>query len=951
MKFITQALVNRLSLALALICLLFSVNTQALTPTPAQIEQFKRLPQAQQEAIARQYGIDKSALSGGGMSTPVSTLAVTDSVEARPPEKPSESEKSIEKSAAEAADSTTLADKKEEKVVRQKLEQFGYELFAGSPTTFAPVTDIPVSMDYAIGPGDTVQVQLYGKENTQLQLAVNREGQINFPNIGPLSVAGMTFAEMKEFLLDTIARQMIGVKASITLGELRSIRVFVLGEAYKPGSYTVSSLSTITNALFVSGGITKIGSLRKVQLKRKGEVIATLDLYDLLLKGDTRSDKRLLPGDVIFIPPIGTTAGISGEVKRPAIYELKDEKTVGDLVSLAGGYQATAYPQASRIERIDPKGNRTLVDVDLTQKKDLKIATHNGDVLQVFSVLEKMEDVVILEGHVHRPGGFAWKKGMRVSDMLTGFEDLLPNPDLNYGVIIRETQPDRRIQVLAFNPREAITQPKSAANIVLAPRDRLAIFAAEQAREPLLKNALLRLKSQVAYNEPPKVVSIQGAARFAGEYPLTPNATVKDLLQAAGGLELKADQQYALLVHRIYNEARISLKQLQLANDNDLQIALQPGDMLLTFDVDENREKALEPILSQLMRQASDKELVQIVNIDGSVRYPGVYPLTPRMTVHSLVEAAGGYAEKAYSLSAEITRTKIDENREKQFERLSLNLTEGADAAKQLVSRDQLFIKSIPNWSDKESITLSGEVRFPGIYPIYKGDTLYEVLQRAGGLTEFAYVPGAVFTREELRKQEAVRLQELRDRLAGDILKTELSMSQNATGDEKQVSSLQEVSQARGLLAQLDNTKALGRMVVDLERVLKGDEGYKIAVKDGDLLHVPQRNNAVTIIGEVQYSTSQHFIPGKGHKDYLKLSGGLTNKADDERVYIVKANGSVKLPSTGFLFFPGANETIEPGDTIVVPLDTDRVNQRILWRDVSQIFYQIALGAAAVGSL
>ncbi|MFB1035098.1 MAG: SLBB domain-containing protein, partial [Sinobacterium sp.] len=198
-----------------------------------------------------------------------------------------------------------------------------------------------------------------------------------------------------------------------------------------PGSYTVNSLSTMTNALFASGGISTVGSLRNIQLKRGGQLVTTLDLYDLLLKGDTSSDARLLPGDVIFIPPIGKTVGISGEVRRPAIYELNKEVTASQAVALAGGFLATAYPQASRIERINDNGQRTIVDVNLKTPQGKNLAIKDADTLQVFSVLDRVEGIVEVEGHVKRPGGSAWRPGLQFTDVIRSANDMLPNADLN----------------------------------------------------------------------------------------------------------------------------------------------------------------------------------------------------------------------------------------------------------------------------------------------------------------------------------------------------------------------------------------------------------------------------------------------------------------------------------------------------------------------------------------
>ena len=248
----------------------------------------------------------------------------------------------------------------------EALKPFGYDLFEGVPSTFAPVSDIQVPADYLIGPGDTLVVQLYGNEPRTYELTVERDGRINFPKLGPIVVSGMTFEHARATIEEQVERQLIGTHVSVTMGALRSIRVFVLGDAEKPGSYTVSGLSTMTNALFVSGGVKKIGSLRNIQLKRDGRLITTLDLYDLLLHGDTSGDRQLLPGDVIFIPPIGTTVAVYGAVRRPAIYELKTESTVAQVIDLAGGLLPDADASLGQLERILPSQLRRMLNVDLT---------------------------------------------------------------------------------------------------------------------------------------------------------------------------------------------------------------------------------------------------------------------------------------------------------------------------------------------------------------------------------------------------------------------------------------------------------------------------------------------------------------------------------------------------------------------------------------------------------
>ena len=233
------------------------------------------------------------------------------------------------------------------------LKPFGYDLFGKKPpSTFAPFSNVPLPSDYIVGAGDEIDVQLYGNQNRSLKLTVSRDGHVNLPDIGPVNVSGQRFTDVKAALEARIEHQLIGVRASVSMGDTRAIRVFVLGEAKRPGSYTVSGLATVTSALYAAGGVKTVGSLRNVQLKRDGELVRRLDLYDLLIRGDTKDDAKLLQGDVIFIPPVGATVGIDGEVRRPAIYELRGESTVAELIQLAGGLTAEADRTTVTLTRI-----------------------------------------------------------------------------------------------------------------------------------------------------------------------------------------------------------------------------------------------------------------------------------------------------------------------------------------------------------------------------------------------------------------------------------------------------------------------------------------------------------------------------------------------------------------------------------------------------------------------
>ena len=335
------------SLSLALLAILCSTHAFAQSLSPEQRAKLNALPPTLKAQALDELG--KLRANAALHSQPITEPTVV-----TPKTLPGDER--IEAEFAKSTNQSETQDASEERIVDQKLKQFGYDLFAGSPTTFAPATDIPIPVDYVIGTGDQLRIQFFGKESSSYDLYVSREGMLQIPELGPLSVAGLSFSELKAEISRRVADQMIGVEAFVTLGELRSIRIFALGDVNRPGAYTVSSLSTMINALFVSGGIRPIGSLRNIQLKRAGQIVTTFDLYDLLLRGDTSSDTSLQPGDVIFVPPVGELVGIAGEVKRPAIYELEGEETLETLIEMAGGFTAQAYPSLSQMERISDSG-------------------------------------------------------------------------------------------------------------------------------------------------------------------------------------------------------------------------------------------------------------------------------------------------------------------------------------------------------------------------------------------------------------------------------------------------------------------------------------------------------------------------------------------------------------------------------------------------------------------
>jgi len=341
---------------------------------------------------------------------------------------------------------------------KDELKRFGLSIFDREISTFSPVDDMPVPENYALGPGDSVNVLLYGKEQEELLLMVTRDGKLQFPRLGSVSVAGMTFADLKAVIEERVKRQFVGTSAVVSVGKLRSINVFLAGEVVAPGSYSVSGLSTVTQVLYAAGGVTDIGTLRNIQVKRQGKTVESFDMYDLLLRGNTSGDIRLSSGDTVFVPVMNSSVTADGEVRRPALYETLPSDSVGSLLQMAGGVAAQGYSRSASISRYEAgEASRSRIQLNLDDKADLRVKVVDGDYLEVERIKEDIQSEVTLRGSVARPGGFAWREGLRVSDLLGSVDDdLLDETDLNTGLIVRRTGQGLEVEALGFRLLEAM---------------------------------------------------------------------------------------------------------------------------------------------------------------------------------------------------------------------------------------------------------------------------------------------------------------------------------------------------------------------------------------------------------------------------------------------------------------------------------------------------------------
>ncbi|EJG1895365.1 SLBB domain-containing protein [Vibrio parahaemolyticus] len=883
------------SIGACILTSLFAPFTNAQTPTPEQIQMFQNLPADQQQTLASKYGI---SIPSGASSQP-SSYQNPQVVEQRP----------VISSATEVK--VNDAEKDE-----QGLKRFGLDLFAGSPTTFAPISDVPVPADYTVGAGDEIVIQLFGKENTTHRLRVNRAGIINFPSLGPVQVAGMTFSDVRDSLNQRVKEQMIGVRSDISLGEMRTMQVFVMGDAYKPGAYTVSALTTISQAIYYSGGFSESGALRNVQLKRNGQVIRKLDMYDLLLKGDARNDIRLLPGDVVFIGALGNTISIDGEVNRPAIYEIKPGETYKQAIQMAGGFTANAYSEQIEVKRYAAKGARDALTLNFSQSHDQQTKVKDGDTVNVLKKSEELTRYVQIEGDVRHPGYIEWKSGLRIADLFQSVDTSFNSTaDVSYAVVVREINPQLDIEVYQVNLANAILSPTSKDNLKLNSRDRILVF------NRFNNEDLDVLADQETIT---KAKTLEQAQLQAQQEQLKEQEVMSSSVAVSSATSLEKDSKQPKIVFR------------------GKEITKDDFDALKQ----NTRRTLLAPVLLQLQQQSRLGLAPQIAEVFGEVKHPGRYPITPRMTISTLIEAAGGLTYNAFTINAELARTVInskDERASIDVERIDLRQAIQGSTADDaiIVGRDRLNILEKPNVKLQSTVTLQGEVRFPGTYTVRQGETLGELLERAGGLTEFAHPQGAIFTREALRLQE----QKLLNQYAADMRAETAKKTFRA--DSNMGSVISDPDKTLKFVEEASRSKALGRMVVQLNRILKDERSADFMLEDGDFLFVPTFRNTVSIMGEVQVPITYLLDNKLDVDDYLNKAGGAKKQADEDRIFVVRADGSVYKPTSGY-WFGNSHEELKAGDTIVVPIDTDYRDALSTWTAATQILYQTGVAINAL---
>jgi polysaccharide biosynthesis/export protein len=777
-------------------------------------------------------------------------------------------------------------------------ERFGMEVFEnGSRDSQIIPFDLPVGPDYVVGPGDSLSVDLWGGVSQRLLRTVDRQGRVSLPEVGPVLVAGKSLADVQQSVQKTLRSQFRDISADVSLARLRTIRVYVVGDVKRPGAYDISSLSTPLNALFVAGGPTKDGSLRILEHNRGDQLVQDVDVYDLLLHGVRRGIERLENGDTVLVPPIGSQVTVEGMVRRPAVYELHNEKSLSDVLTLAGGLLPTATLRHVEVQRIVAHDKRTMLSLDVppdadpasVQKQLDAFQVHDGDKIRVFPIAPYNQDTLYLEGHVIRPGKYSYHAGMRVTDLISSYKDLLPEPATKYAEIIRLDPPDFRPTVESFNLAEALSHPGSAP--LLRPLDTVQIFG------------------RYDFENPP-TVAVGGDVRTPGVYRTSGQLHLSDAVHMAGGLAPDAETEDAQ-VFRHLPDGKLEIFSVNLAG----ALAGNAKDNILL----DSRDRIL------VHRNPADVEPATVY-IKGEVARPGRYPLTTNMTVADLIRAAGGAKQSADMKDADLTHYEWDSKSLITGEHQDIELanalagTGGANA--DLHNGDVLTIRQLPGWNDLgASISVNGEVMHPGSYGIRPGERLSSILKRTGGFMPDAYPYGAVLIRSDVQQMEDRSQTELVERVREQQASLKLS-AKTATDPDEKLSDEAAYQQWQNTLDGLLNNPPLGRVMIQVSKNIKSWEGTPrdIAVRAGDKLVIPKRPSYVMVQGQVFNPTAVAFHPGKSAKWYLSQAGGPTNLANKKAIFVIRADGSVIGAHGASLFLGSAlGQSLQPGDTIVVP--------------------------------
>jgi protein involved in polysaccharide export with SLBB domain len=750
------------------------------------------------------------------------------------------------------------------------LPVFGRKLFDTVPTTFAPLDRIPVPADYVLGPGDELLIHAWGKIDLDTRVIVDRNGQIFVPRVGSLTVAGLRYDQLESFLHTAIAALYKDFDLNVTLGQLRSIQVFVLGSARQPGVYTISALSTLVNALFTSGGPSATGTMRHIQLRRGDKLISEFDVYDLLRRGDKSHDVQLLPGDVIYIPPAGQQVAIIGSVNEPGIYEIKGDESLASALEDAGGVTNLADEDRVLLERIENHQRRRVESFAL-DPDGLRRALRDGDLLRVYPLSPRFDNAVTLRGNVAEPGRYVWHEGMRISDLVPSRQFLLTRDYWNQQNFL---VPERIGHPFGLSPNQFNPQTGANAQAGMNPQSGFNVQGGMNAQPGT--NPQTGVNTQAGFNPQLGITPQTGINPQNGTNPQTgnnaqtgtnPQAGINPQTGINAQIEVSSRSQTSFEAARNSEEINWDYAAIERLDEHDL------STRLIAF----NLANAIDNPAS------ADNEILQ----------PG--------------DVVTIFSEKDTPLP---------------------------------VDKHAAFVR------------VDGEVNAPGVYRLSPGETLRDLVKRAGGLTPHSYLYASQLTRVSTRRAEELEIRQSTAQMQRELLARNAATATLAGANSAEQQAQLNAQQA--LIAQLAAVQPTGRVVLAMKSDASSiDDIPAFPLEDGDAFYIPPELNTVQVSGAVYNENAFRYEQRKRLYAYLNDAGGPTRQADTKRIFLIRADGTVISRQTHGQFLRSDFEktTLLPGDAIIVPPKLKGPSTFIQQLPYfTQILSQTALTGAVLGT-
>ncbi|MEI9997264.1 MAG: SLBB domain-containing protein [Rhizomicrobium sp.] len=832
------------------------------------------------------------------------------------------------------------------------LQQFGYDAL-GVPSAVSITQSGAIPDGYVLGRDDELVISLRGQENSSYRVRVDRDGRVTLPRLAPILAAGRRFGDFRADVESQVGRAYLSTQVFVTIGNIHQLSILVAGEVRAPGVRTLSALASPLDAILLSGGVKKTGSLRNVKVISAGTT-RTIDLYSIVAEGRSGSLGSLRDGDRIYIPPLGPTAAVSGSVARPAIYELPPGvigMRVSELLRLAGG---PAIAAAYTLSKIDVRRDGTL-SLDPTTRNGL---VRDGEVLVVSETRGGMSGRVWMRGEIVAPGVRPLSTIPTIGAAFRSARDLTPFAYTPLALVRRRDPVTNSITLIPVSLTAVI---RHAVDLPLQDDDTVFILS----RRQMSALASLVTKDVNSAYEPPGVKDAKkpGTRDVAGqaddltlpsESGAAPSAlssaaaalAASNPAVAAGGLRRRQEGGFgddlrfrsAGQADNTEAAALASAQALGASNGINNAPATQRSDDDIVDEV-----AGLVGVTPDALQRLAVDNLVWVMN---EVREPGPYLAGSGTSIDDMVQAAGGPQQRADLSSIEVTSTLVDQRTgATHTTRQNFAQADGQMALASIRPMDVIRLRSVYTDRDEGTVSVAGEVRFPGVFDITRDERLSSLLQRAGGVSEVAYPYGAIFTRKNAALAEKEGYERTARQLESQI---PTLLAKQGEGEPGQTATSQYLST---LARNLRDTPALGRIVITADpTVLATRPELDFVLQPGDTLYIPKRPSDVTVSGEVLNTGSFQYRAGLRYSDYIRLAGGETQQADDSRIFIVLPDGSATPIGSDWLSF-GGGSNIPPGSTIVIPRDIAPFSWSQFVKDAAQIVSQLAISAASLAVL